>query len=250
MLPSPAPGESPQDRTGDLLHAKPHVYAAAISCSQRVFAASEEITDTEAQEQLEVLGARRLVSRVALNSQLPAAYRITRTAAQQIDPALPPLRPLDPGQYRHEIGIAWLTAAARTGSLGEMRDVLTRRQMHAADTTGRSAKLLDTPAATFKDEPVPGAWLDARRAYPDLGLLPADGGGGWATVLIILQAPDPHRLQTLLRRSHRDRLLRAQFFLVEQDQEIDILINTAAAELGLTDYVHVQRLAPGGLAGA
>jgi hypothetical protein len=50
------------------------------------------------------------------------------------------------GGYRHEIAIAWLWASARHGQLGDLREVLSRREMQAADATLRSESLLDTPA--------------------------------------------------------------------------------------------------------
>jgi hypothetical protein len=205
------------------------------------------ISDADANDRLEQLRARRLVTRVQLSSRLPPAYRITRDGSELIDSGLPPLRALHPSRYRHELAIAWLWVSARHGQLGDLREVLTRREMHAADATLRSESLLDTPGASFEDQPATEAQLDARHAYPDLGLVQATGG--WATLDVVLSPPQPTRLRTMLGRYHRDRLMLAQLFLVESDGEIDTAIRAAADQLGLTDRVHIQYLAQDGVAG-
>jgi hypothetical protein len=54
----------------------------------------------------------------------------------------------------------------------------------------------------------------------------------------------------MLGRHRHDRLMLAQLYLVEQDQQIDDAITAAAQNLGFSGRVHVQRLAPDGIAGA
>lgn len=200
-----------------------------------------------AHARLELLCDQRLLARVRLRSRLPAAYRITLEGAKQTDPALPPLRPLDPVRYRHEIGITWMWLAARTGTLGEFQEILSRRQMQAADTTSRSEVLLHTPGATFKHQAAPGGQRDPRDAYPDLGMVKATGG--WVSLDIVLTPPDPGRLRTTLARRRQDPRMLAQLFLVEPDQRIDTLIKTTAEQIGVGDRVHVRFLAPDGIEG-
>jgi hypothetical protein len=210
-----------------------------------------QISADEATDRFENFRQRGWVTRVALRRELPAAYRITRLGAERVDDALPPLRALDPIRYRHEIGVGWLYAAGRRGGLGDIRAVLTRRQMQAADTTGRSETLLNTAGARFKDEPPNGVQQDARHTYPDLALVEADEGGGWVPLNIVLTIPDPGQLRTTLARGRDDTLIRAQLFLTEDDSGATRnLIETTAADLGLGDRVHVQRLARDGIAGA
>lgn len=204
-------------------------------------------TSEDAHARLESLCEQRLLARVRLRSQLPAAYRITRDGARQTDPALPPLRPLDPVRYRHEIGITWMWLAARTGTLGEFQEILSRRQMQAADTSSRSEVLLHTPGATFNDEPARGGQRDPRDAYPDLGMVKATGG--WVTLDIVLTLPDPGRLATTLAGRQQDPRMLAQLFLVEPDRQIDTLIKTTAEQTGVGDRVHVRFLAPDGIEG-
>jgi hypothetical protein len=206
-----------------------------------------QITDQDATGRLDRLRARRLVSRVKLSSRLPPAYRITRDGAEQIDCALPPLRTLGTHRYPHEIAIAWLWASARHGQLGELREALTRREMQAADATLRSESLLDTPGARFSTQPATDGKSDPRNTYPDLALLQASGG--WVTLDVVLSLPKPGPLRTMLGRHRHDPLMLAQLYLTEQDQGIDDAITATAAELGLADKVHVQRLAHDRIAG-
>src|SRR5579875_913294 len=135
------------------------IAAQEIALAQQA-AALLQISNDDATDRLERLRDRGLVTRVRLRSELPAAYRITHKGAEQIDSALPPLTALDPDRYRHEIAIGWLWVAARHGQLGNLREVLTRREMQAADATLRSESLLDTEGASFKDEPMSGVQLD------------------------------------------------------------------------------------------
>lgn len=70
------------------------------------------------------------------------------------------------------------------------------------------------------------------------------------TLDVVLSLPNPDRLRTMLGRHRHDRLMLAQLYLVEQDQQIDDAITAAAQNLGFSGRVHVQRLAPDGIAGA
>ena len=210
-------------------------------------AALLNLTEAEAEDRVEALCSRRLITRVQLSSQLPVAYRPTRQGAAQIDSYLPPLRALDWTRYRHEITTGWLWVSARHGRLGDLREVLTRREMQAADTTLRSEGLLNTTGATFID-PANRSAVDARLAYPDLALVQATGG--WATLDVLLSLPEPERINRMISRLKHDRLMLAQLYLVEDDEQIDTAIRGAAQDLGLTDRVHVQELAQDGIAGA
>jgi hypothetical protein len=210
-------------------------------------AALLEITNEHATESLASLCAERSVSRIEMSSRLPTAYRITCDGAQLIDSALSPLRPLSWSRYRHELAIAWLWVTARHGGLGELREVLSRRQMQAADATLRSQSLLQQPGAVFNDKSETNLGLGARQAYADLGLVQADGG--WVPLDVLLTPPEPERLRTMVGRLTRDRLMRAQLYLVERDGQIDEAIKATAETLGVLDQVHVQFLGRDGVAG-
>jgi hypothetical protein len=206
-----------------------------------------EVTVEEATGQLDDLCEQGLLSRVRLSRQSPAVYRVTERGAALVDPALPPLRPLGSFSYRHAVAVVSLWAAGRAGSLGEVHEVLTRRGIQAAEATGRAGSLLGTPGATFKDKAPAIGESDVDLAYPDVALLPVTGG--FVTVDIMLTVPDPERVQTMIGRSHRDKRLVAQLFLVEHDGSTRELIERTAIELGLADRVHVQWLAEDGIAG-
>lgn len=210
-------------------------------------AALLETSVEEATERLDLMCERGLVSRSLLSPGSPAVYRVTAQGAAQVDPALPPLRPLDlVTRYRQAAGIAWLWASAHAGSFGEVREVLTRRQMQAADATRRTALLLNTPGATFKDAPAEGTDPAVDDAYPDLALVAPTHG--WAALELVLGTPDAERLRRMIARAQRDKLIVQQLFLVEQGGHARELIEATAAELGLADRVHVQWLAEDGIA--
>ncbi|MGH2843343.1 MAG: hypothetical protein ACRDKL_07120 [Solirubrobacteraceae bacterium] len=206
-----------------------------------------QITDQDATQRLEQLCAERLLTRVTLSGRLPPAYRITRTGAQQVDPHLPPLRALDMGRYRHEIGVAWLWGSARVGGLGNLRQGLSRREMQAADKTLRSESLIDTPGATFGDQPDPGSQPDPRHAYPDIALVQATGG--WVSLDLVLTLPAPERLSAMVSRLHRHPGILAELYLVESTAGISEAVKAAAEQHAIAGRVHIQVLAEDGIAG-
>jgi hypothetical protein len=210
-------------------------------------AALLEITEQDATERLEQLRTERLVTSVTLRSRLPPAYRITRDGVERIDSYLPPLRALDMARYRHEIALAWLWASGRHGNLGNLREILSRREMQAADTTLRSESLLDTPGATFGGVQDDDVTTDARHAYPDLGLVQATGG--WATLDLVLTRPAPHRINAMISRLNHHPQILAELYFVEQHTGIDQAIKHAAEQNRISDKVHVQFLATDGIAG-
>lgn len=233
--------------TSDLQHELLSFVAAHELVIAQQAAALLKITEEDATHSLAQLGAQRWVSSIELASRRPVAYRITSEGADLVDSALPPLRALSWSRYRHEIAVPWLWAAARDGNLGELREVLSRRQMQAADATHRTQTLLEQPHAVFAEQPSTGA-PDPRHAYPDLGLVQADHG--WVPLTVVLTPPRPEWLRTMVSRLNRDPLMRGHLYLVEQDAKIEKTIKTIAAELGVADRVHVQRLAQDAIAGA
>lgn len=221
--------------------------ASEVILAKQAAALLKTSTDSAA-ERLEVLRTQRLVSRVRLSGRLPDGYRITPEGAELIDSQLPATRPLSPAAYRHEIGVGWLWVAAQHGNLGVLREVLTRREMHAADQTLRSESLLNSAGATFADQPVADQRPGLSGTYPDLALI--QHAGGWVTVNLILGSPSAPQLEWMIGRSGRQQpLILAQLFMV-QHPEIGEQIKHAAVTLGLGDRVHVQRLAQNGIDGA
>jgi hypothetical protein len=204
------------------------------------------VSEADAAARLEELCEQGLVSHVRLSTRSPAAYRITQHGADQVDTALPPLRPMDLTGYRSAVALPGLWFAARSGMFGETRDVLTARQMHAADASSRTGSLLEGPGARFRNEPPEGE-ADAGLGYPDLGLLGLTGG--WASADLMLAVGDPERLRTLIGRGNHDSLVVERLFLVDHKQSGE-LIQATAAELGLADRVRIQLIEPAGIASA
>jgi hypothetical protein len=157
---------------------------------------------------------------------------------------LPPLRPMDLAGYRHAVAVLGLWLAARSGTFGNTRDVLTARQMQAADATSRSGSLLGAPGAAFSNEPPQGD-ADAGPGYPDLGFLWPTGG--WTSGELVLAAPGQERLHATIDRVSRDRLMLQQWFFVEHTRSGE-LIETTAAELGLADRVRIEMIDLAGIA--
>ena len=48
-------------------------------------------------------------------------------------------RKLDPALYAHDVGVTWLTAAARRGLFGELSQVVSERRMRSEDGRGNEA---------------------------------------------------------------------------------------------------------------
>jgi hypothetical protein len=203
------------------------------------------ISETDAAERLQELVEQGLVSRVRLSAHSPTLYRITQHGADRVDTGLPPLRPLDLTGYRRAVAVPGLWLAARSGGFIKTRDVLTARQMWAADATAHTDSLLGAEGAKFRNES-PEHDKDAGNGYPDLGLLTTTGG--WATADLVLTTPDPERLHRIIGRAHEDGLIVQQWFLVDDLRSGDMIEDTAA-HLGLTDRVQVQLIDPAAIAG-
>lgn len=195
-----------------------------------------------ATERLERLTEQGMVSRVRLRLQSPTAYQITPRGAGQIDGASPPPGPIALTGVGHALAVPGVWLAARSGRFGEARDVLSARQMRAADASSRSESLLAVPGARFSSGPRDGDAGTPRR-YPDLGLLwPA---GGWTSVQLLLTTPDPAELDTLLERLTREKVITEQWFFTTSQQTGE-LISQAAAALGVGGRVQMKHLDPHG----
>jgi hypothetical protein len=202
------------------------------------------VSESDATERLDELVEQDLASRVRLSAHSPAAYRITQSGAHRVDPALPPLGPMDLTGYRRAVSLPGLWLAARAGSFGKTRDVLTTRQMQAADAASRTEALVGVAGARFGDDSVRGGKVGI--GYPDLGLLSPTRG--WATADLVLAVPDRERLHSLLGRAHHDERIVQQRFVVEDEPAAE-LVETTAEQLGLANQVDVQLIDAVGIVG-
>jgi hypothetical protein len=200
------------------------------------------ISAGQATKRLDALREQGSVSRLKIDPRWPAAYRITTEAANQVDPALPPLRAPELSRYRRDLAGAWLWMTARNGKFGHQLAILSRREMQAADADTRTATLPGRAGAMFRDETFEARGANPAPAYRDLALVQATGS--WQSVDVVLSPPDPERLRRMISHPHRDQTLTQQLFVVNGDLHVRELIESIAGEVGLADSVVIEPLDP------
>jgi DNA-binding MarR family transcriptional regulator len=184
-----------------------------------------------AQRRLRRLGAAGYLERGRLYSDQPSHYLITRRGLRAVDSLLPPPR-LDQMGYRHDVGLAWLWLAARTGAFGSLAAMHSERQMRSHD--GRSAAGGERFGVRVVGEGINGG---ERLHYPDLLLETA--AGHRVAVELELSAKAPARLERIIGRYVSDRRFDAVLYLVDDNRRAQ-QIRAAAAKLGAAKFVHVQ----------
>jgi hypothetical protein len=174
---------------------------------------------------------RSLSSIGAVRHEPPSIYQITRKGLALIGSELPAPR-MDWHCYRHDIGVAWLWLAARSGTWGPLREVLAERRMRSVDATRQSG---EAPLSVRLGGLGPGG--RERLHYPDL----------------LLITPGGHRIALELElsrkgRSQRERILAAYgadpridvvLYLVE-DAAIAHALAASAQRMGTSDRVQIQ----------
>jgi hypothetical protein len=174
---------------------------------------------------------RSLSSIGALRYEPPSIYQITRKGLALIGSELLPPR-MDWHCYRHDIGVAWLWLAARSGTWGPMREVLAERRMRSLDATRQPD---EAPLAAGLGGVGPRG--RERLHYPDL----------------LLVTPAGHRIALELElsrkgRSHREKILAGYgsdpridvvLYLVE-DVAIARALAASARRIGTSDRVQIQ----------
>jgi len=173
----------------------------------------------------------------------PAAVWITRRGLDAIEHRLPQPR-LDLRGYRHDVGVGWLWLAARAGAFGELTGLVADREMRAADAR-----------AAFAGRPVQfgvglgllGSHGQPQRHYPDLML--DTGGGHRVAVELELTTKSARRMARIMTGYASDASVDAVLYLVPT-RALGQVVTDAARRAGISDLVHVQRIAPDGIAGA
>jgi hypothetical protein len=139
----------------------------------------------------------------------------------------------DLSAYWHDVGVAWLWLAARAGTFGSLRDVVSERRMRSSDSSP------DPPAQPFGVRLGGfGAGGRQRLHYPDLLLRTAEGH----TVAIELELSGKKRtrLEGILGGYGLDRAIDAVVYFVN-DAALARVVKTSAERLGLSSVIHVQR---------
>jgi hypothetical protein len=165
-------------------------------------------------------------------------YQISHKGLQLIGSALPRPR-IDLRGYRHDVGVAWLSLAARHGVFGPMREVHAERLLRSHDGTedGRADPLGVRLGGV-------GPSGRARLHYPDLVLVGEDGRR--FAIELELSAKGRSRLEQIIAGYGADPRIDRVLYLVD-DARVARGVRAAAANVGISHLVHVQRVS---LAGA
>lgn len=150
---------------------------------------------------------------------------------------------LNLGAYRHDVGVAWLWLAAQCGAFGPVADVIGERRLRSHD--------MSAPAEPYSIR-LGGHDAHGRelRHYPDLLLV--DGHSRRLALELELSAKEKPRREHILAGYGADRRVDGVVYLVEDDprgQGIGRAIRSSAADLGVTDRVHVRHVTPIGADG-
>ena len=196
-----------------------------------------------AEARLERLRDAGLISMRRIFDALPAAVAITARGLRLSDSALKTPPRLNHNHYAHEVGVGWLWLAARSGRFGELTRLTAERQMRAEDYAARAAG----------GAPPWGVGLGVlgqygrRYHYPDL-LLDAAGGQRVA-IELELSRKSAQQLSPIMRAYASDARVDHILYLAGS-ATIAAAINSAAGRAGIAHRVHIQTLAPRGIAGA
>jgi hypothetical protein len=163
--------------------------------------------------------------------QQPACYRVRRKGLEVIGSGLPPPG-VDLRSYQHDVGVAWLWLAARSGTFGALRDVIAERQLRSHDEApDRAGPPLAVKLGGF------GPRGRERLHYPDLLLVRSDGRR--IAVELELSAKSRRRLEGILAGYSADRRIDTVLYLVP-NRTIGRAVLAAADRLEIRGLVQVQ----------
>jgi len=164
----------------------------------------------------------------------PACYQVAGKGLDAIGSDLRPPRRLDLRSCEHEVGAAWLWLAARSGTFGPLRSVLSERRLRSADASPEQREL---PHGVRLGGVGPGG--RERLHYPDLLLIaPGERRIG---VELELSSKGRVRREKILAGYAADARIDAVLYLV-RDGRIGRSIQQSARKLGIGSLVGVQRV--------
>jgi hypothetical protein len=160
----------------------------------------------------------------------PFAYAVTRRGLGASGSRLGPPRRLDPAQYAHDVGVAWLGAAAYRGAFGPASDVVTERRMRSQDARREPG----APTHGLSRAGAGGPGLH----YPDLTVVTTTG----RRVAFELERhiKGRTRRERILSAYACDRGHAAVVYLVASEADRETL-RRSARRVGLDDRLHVIR---------
>ncbi|HEX3802687.1 MAG TPA: hypothetical protein VHV75_07610 [Solirubrobacteraceae bacterium] len=201
------------------------------------------VSEGAASRRLQRLKGAGLVHYERVFHGAPAAARITSRGLHAIEHSLrTPNENLH--EYRHDVGVGWLWLAARAGAFGAVSHVAADREMRAADG---SADAEGRPATYGVGLGMIGSRGRPQRHYPDL-ILDMTSGHEVAVELELTQKSS-RRMARIMTAYASDARVDAVLYLVP-NRAIAELVSDAARRAGIADMVHVQRIAPDGIAGS
>jgi hypothetical protein len=201
------------------------------------------VTERTAARRLRDLHKGGLVRYEPVFQGTPAAARITSKGIKAIEhnskaPSL------NLNEYGHDVGVGWLWLAARGGAFGEVTRMAAEREMKATDgpafAAGRRA-IYGVGLGLFGSNGRP------EHHYPDLVLEMASGHR--VAVELELTQKSARRMRRIMSAYASDGQIDAVVYVVPTKRLAD-LVTDSARRAGIGDIVHVQRLAPNGIAGA
>lgn len=178
-----------------------------------------------------------LLRRDALFQGFSAHYRISRQGLGLIESRLPaPSRDLE---IRHDVGVAWLSLAARRGTFGPLREVISERHMRSHDGSEAHAARMTRGRAQLFGVPLPGLGRGGRQRlhYPDLLLI--DGDGRRIAVELELSSKGRSRRERIIGGYAADGRIDAVLYLVP-DKRIAREVQAAGRRFGYEGRLQVQ----------
>jgi hypothetical protein len=169
----------------------------------------------------------------------PDHFQITRQGLRAIGSELGPPR-ADLSTYEHDMGLAWVWLAARSGAFGALTELTSERRMRSHDGLARTREMPAAPIERLGVRiPGEGGRGGERLHYPDLLLKTATGH----RVAVELELSDKGRkgLDKVIGAYAGDRRIDAVLYLVD-DERIFRNVQASARKFGLENVVHVQRV--------
>jgi hypothetical protein len=169
-----------------------------------------------------------LGQRAAFDRQ-PRCFWVTRKGLDAVGSRLQPTR-LDLREYRHDVGVAWLWLAARSGAFGPLRRIVSEREMRSRDAL-RPVELWAVRLGGV------GPAGRERLHYPDLLLIGC--GARRVAVELELTAKTRTRRERILAAYGADKRIDGVVYVVDR-AGIGRSVRASAARLGISPLIRIQ----------
>jgi hypothetical protein len=163
----------------------------------------------------------------------PRWYQITGKGLAVIGSPLPQPR-VDLRTYEHDVGVAWLWLAARSGAFGPVQEVISERRLRSRDGSREpEAEPLAVRLGGL------GAHGREKLHYPDLVLRTTDGRR--VALELELTPKTRTRLETILAGYGGDPRFDGVVYLIQR-ATVARAVQAAARRLGISEHLHIQRI--------